>query len=157
MEKEKMSHDQINNLLNKKSGLLGISKLSSDMRVLEQNYDKDPLAKLAIDLFCYNVIKYVGAYAAVLNGVDAIIFTGGIGEKGSIQREKIVENLGYLGIKLDKENNNKNDPVITTADSKVPVFIIRTNEELQMVRETMNLLGAEGVATPEKSKKKSKK
>jgi len=139
-EKEKLTPKEVDNILNKKSGMLGISKLSSDMRVLNDEYDKNKLAKIALDIYAYNVLKFIGSYAAVLNGIDAIVFTAGIGENDWRIRELVLENLGYLGIKIDKKKNMKKEFIITTDDSKVPVFIIKTNEELQMVRETKKLL-----------------
>ena len=139
-EKEKLTHKEVESILNKKSGMLGISKLSSDMRVLNDEYDKNKLAKIALDMYAYNVLRFIGSYAAVLNGIDAIVFTAGIGENDWKIREMVLENLGYLGIHIDKEKNKNKEMVITTKDSSVPVFIIRTNEELQMIRETMILL-----------------
>jgi len=140
MEKENMGRAELEHLLNKKSGMLGISKLSSDMRVLNDEYDKNKLAKLAIDLFAYQVLKFIGAYAAVMNGIDALVFTGGIGENDWRVRELILENLTYLGITFDKQRNMKKEEVLSSEDSKIPVYIIKTNEELQMARESRKLI-----------------
>ena len=132
------------NVLNKKSGVFGLSKeLSSDFRDLESAMnDGNEFAKNAIDVFAYRVAKYVGAYVAALNGVDAIAFTAGIGENAGIVRAKVCEYLGYLGIALDEEANAKRgeDMVISTPDSKVKVAVIPTNEELAICRETVALV-----------------
>ena len=132
------------NMLNKKSGVFGLSNgLSSDFRDLWEGADSgNEYAKIALDVFCYRVAKYVGAYAAAMNGVDAIAFTAGVGENDMGVREKVCEYLGYLGITLDKEANNcrgKEKP-ISTPDSKVQVWIVPTNEELAIARETVALV-----------------
>ncbi|MDN5328096.1 MAG: acetate kinase [Candidatus Woesearchaeota archaeon] len=140
MEKENLSAKQIDEILNKKSGLLGISKLSSDMRILLSQKEENENADLAIKVFLYRVSKYIGAYAAALNGVDAIIFTGGMGENNSYLRSEILKQLTYLGIKIDENANEKNETVISSNDSKVKVLVIKTNEELEMAREARELL-----------------
>lgn len=131
-------------MLNKKSGVYGMTKgLSSDFRDLgEAAANGNELAVNAIDAFCYRVAKYIGSYVAAMNGVDAIAFTGGIGENGLEEREKIVSYLGYLGITLDAEANKQRGKnyVISTPDSKVKVAIIPTNEELMIARETVALV-----------------
>ncbi|MEE0954755.1 MAG: acetate kinase [Eubacterium sp.] len=136
--------DEVMNILNKKSGVFGLSRgLSSDFRDLgsaaeEGNED----AKNALDVFMYRVATTVGAYAAAMNGVDAIAFTAGIGENDAEVREGVLSYLGYLGIKLDKEANSKRgeNMVISTPDSKVTVCVIPTNEELAICRETVRLV-----------------
>ena len=143
-KKENLDIAGVMNVLNKKSGVFGLSKeLSSDFRDLESAMnDGNEFAKNAIDVFAYRVAKYVGAYVAALNGVDAIAFTAGIGENAGIVRAKVCEYLGYLGIALDEEANAKRgeDMVISTPDSKVKVAVIPTNEELAICRETVALV-----------------
>ena len=142
--KENKSIDEIMNVLNKKSGVLGLSdNLSSDFRDLEAGYNNgDENAIRAMKTYCYNVAKYVGAYVAAMNGVDVICFTAGVGENGPMVRNMICEHLGYLGIKLDQELNNKRgeDIAITTPDIKTTVMVIPTNEELAIARETCRLV-----------------
>ncbi len=143
--KEGLDIDQIMTILNKKSGALGLSdNFSSDFRDLEDGYFAgNPDAVRTMKSFCYRVAKYIGSYTAVMNGVDAICFTAGIGENGPLVRDLVCERLGYLGITLDEELNHKRgeDLVITTPDSKVKVLVIGTNEELAIARETVRLLG----------------
>ena len=130
-KKENLDIDGVMNVLNKKSGVQGISGLSSDFRDLEDAMEKgDARSAAAIEVFSYRVAKYIGAYVAALNGVDAIAFTAGVGENSPIVRTKVCEQLGYLGIALDEEANNKRgfDNVISTADSRVKVCVIPTNE-----------------------------
>lgn len=142
--KENKSIDEIMAVLNKKSGVLGLSdNLSSDFRDLEEGYHKgDENAIRAMKTFCYNVAKYIGAYAAAMNGVDVICFTAGVGENAALVRTFICEYLGYLGVKIDQEANSKRgeDIVITTADSTTTVMVIPTNEELAIARETVRLV-----------------
>ncbi len=144
-KKENLDMDGVMEVLNKKSGVYGITKgLSSDFRDLEDAAEKgNELAKLALEIFAYDVAKYIGAYAAAMNGVDAIAFTAGIGENGPDTRRDVVKYLGYLGIKLDEEKNQKRgfDNKISTEDSKVAVCVIPTNEELAICRETVALVG----------------
>lgn len=142
-KKENLGIEEIMDILNKKSGVQGMSGLSSDFRDLEAAYDEGN--KRAIDtceVFAYRVAKYIGSYVAAMNGVDAIAFTAGIGENTSFIREKILAYFGYLGITMDKEANLKRgeDTIISTEDSKVKVCIIPTNEELAIARETVALV-----------------
>ena len=142
-KKENLDIEGVMNVLNKKSGVQGISQLSSDFRDLEAAYmEGNELAINAIEVFSYRVAKYIGSYVAAMNGVDAIAFTAGIGENTEIVREKVLEYLGYLGITLDKEANKKRgeDNLISTPDSKVKVCVIPTNEELAIARETVALV-----------------
>ncbi len=143
-KKENLDIAGVMNVLNKKSGVLGISGgLSSDFRDLENGMNSgNKLAENAIDVFSYRVAKYIGAYVAAMNGVDAIAFTAGIGENAPLVREKVVGYLGYLGITLDAEANKKrgDDCVISTPDSRVKVAVIPTNEELAICRETVALV-----------------
>lgn len=142
-KKENLTIDEIMDVLNKKSGVEGLSGVSSDFRDLEKAYyEGNQRAIDACEVFAYRVAKYIGSYVAAMNGVDAIAFTAGIGENTQFIREKIVAYLGYLGIALDKEANQARgvDAVISTKDSKVPVCIIPTNEELAIARETVALV-----------------
>ena len=142
-KKENLDIAGVMNVLNKKSGVQGISKLSSDFRDLEDGMaEGNELAEAAIEVFCYRVAKYIGSYVAAMNGVDAIAFTAGIGENAPLVREKVMGYLGYLGIALDKEANGNRgkDLLISTPDSKVKVCIIPTNEELAIARETVALV-----------------
>ena len=143
-KKEDLDIAGVMNVLNKKSGVLGISKnLSSDFRDLEEGMNSgNKYAKAAMEVFCYRVAKYIGSYVAAMNGVDAIAFTAGIGENSGTVRKMILEYLGYLGITVDEEANKKRgeDLMISTADSKVKVAVIPTNEELAIARETVALV-----------------
>lgn len=142
--KEGKSIDEIMNILNKKSGVLGLSEnLSSDFRDLEAAYNKGEANGIrTIKTFCYRVAKYVGAYVAAMNGVDVICFTAGVGENAALVRTTVCEYLGYLGVTLDQEANHKRgeDIAISTPDSKTTVMVIPTNEELAIARETVRLL-----------------
>ncbi len=142
-KKENLDIAGVMNVLNKKSGVQGISKVSSDFRDLENGMEEgNKLCAAALEVFCYRVAKYIGSYVAAMNGVDAIAFTAGIGENAPLVREKVLAYLGYLGINLDAEANGKrgDDCVISTADSKVKVAVIPTNEELAICRETVALV-----------------
>ncbi|MCD8396050.1 MAG: acetate kinase [Lachnospiraceae bacterium] len=143
-KKENLDIAGIMNVLNKKSGVYGISGgLSSDFRDLEEGMNAgNKKAENAIEVFSYRVAKYIGSYVAAMNGVDAIAFTAGIGENAPIVRKKVLGYLGYLGITLDEEANKQRgeDNVISTADSKVKVAVIPTNEELAICRETVALV-----------------
>lgn len=142
--KENKSIDEIMSILNKKSGVLGLSNnLSSDFRDLEDGYHKgDTYATCAMKTFAYRVAKYIGAYTAAMNGVDLICFTAGVGENAALVRTMICEYLGYLGVTLDQEANGKRgeDIVISTPDSRTKVMVIPTNEELAIARETVRLV-----------------
>jgi len=143
MDKEKMSIKDINDYLNKKSGVLGISGVSSDFRDIHAAADSgNDRAQLAIDIFCYRAKKYVGEYAAVVDGVDAVIFTAGIGENNGIIRRGILEGMDYMGIKVDWEKNlvRGKELDISTPDATVKTLVIPTNEELAIARETMKLV-----------------
>ena len=142
-QKENLTLSEVMNVLNKKSGVEGISGVSSDFRDLAAAAKEgNHRAELAIDAFAYRVVKYIGAYAAAMNGVDAICFTAGLGENDAATRAKIVANLAYLGIAIDEEANNirGKEVVISTEDSKVKVLTIPTNEELAICRETVALV-----------------
>ena len=141
--KEGKNIDEIMNILNKKSGVLGVSdSLSSDFRDIEAGYFAgDENAIRAMKTFCYRVAKYIGAYTAAMNGVDVICFTAGVGENGPLVRNLVCDRLGYLGISLDQDANNKRgeDIVISTPESRTKVMVIPTNEELAIARETVRL------------------
>ena len=142
-KKEGLSLDEMNEVLNKKSGMLGISGVSSDGRDLEAAAETgNKRAQLALDVFDYRVIKYIGAYAAAMNGVDAIAFTAGIGENNIKMRKDVCSSLTYLGVKLDEYKNNVRgeERIISADDSKVQVLLVPTNEELAIARETLALV-----------------
>ncbi|KAF2957918.1 acetate kinase [Thermotoga sp. Ku-13t] len=135
-----MSVEKVYDLLNKKSGMLGLTNnLSSDMRDIEDAAQAgNEIAQLALDIYIYRIAKYIGAYAAAMNGVDAIVFTAGVGENSPYVREKVCEYLGFLGVKIDKQLNDVKgvERIISTPDSRVAVLIVPTNEELVIARDT---------------------
>lgn len=142
-KKEGMDITELMTMLNKKSGVQGVSGISSDFRDLAAGAEAgNKRAQIALDVFCYRVAKYVGSYVAAMNGVDAIAFTAGIGENDGSVREKVCSYLGYLGIEIDKEANKQRgeEIVISTPDSKVKVLVVPTNEELAIARETVALV-----------------
>ena len=144
--KEGLTLSEVTTVLNKKSGMEGLTGGKSDFRDLEEGYEAGDQACVdAIEVFCYNVARFVGAYVASLNGVDVIAFTAGIGENSGFVRGKICEYLGYLGITIDAEQNSKRgeDIIISTPDSKVTVCVIPTNEELMIARDTKALVEAQ--------------
>ncbi len=143
MEKEDLSIQEVDNIMNKKSGLYGVSGVSSDSRDVEAaaaNGNKQ--AQAAVEMFDYRVTKYIGAYMTAMAGVDAIVFTAGIGENQQDLRKSIVKSLGFLNVKLNKEANTvrKQEIEISTSDSSIKVFVIPTNEELMIARETVEIL-----------------
>ncbi|MBS5528997.1 MAG: acetate kinase [Prevotella sp.] len=143
-KKLNLDADGMSNLLNKKSGVLGVSGVSSDMREVDAAAKEgNELAKTALDMYNYRIKKYVGAYTAAMGGCDIIVFTAGVGENQSSMREEVCENMEWMGIKLDKEKNNAvhgEEAVISAPDSKVTVVVIPTDEELMIATDTMNLL-----------------
>jgi acetate kinase len=145
--REGLSAEAVDGLMNKRSGLLGLSGVSNDMRELEDEAGRgNERAQLALEIFCLRVTKYIGAYAAELGGVDGIVFTGGIGENAVEVRRRVLGGLAFMGIKLDAEANRRSETCIT--NGRVKVLVIRTNEELAIVRETVQVLadldGADG-------------
>lgn len=144
MEKENLSAAGMSNLLNKKSGLAGITGVSSDMReVFAAAQSGNKRCQLALQMYAYRVKKYVGAYAAIMGGVDVILFTGGVGENQSDFRESVCSGLEYLGASIDKEKNmtiHGDEAVISTPDSKVKICVIPTDEELMIAKDTMALV-----------------
>ena len=144
MNKYGYSIDEMLGILNKKSGVLGVSGVSSDFRDLDKAAGEGiDNAKLALDMFNYWVAKVAGSYVAAMNGVDAIVFTAGVGENSKETRKGICEYFGYLGVTLDEAANSKRgeDIMISTPDSKVKVFVIPTNEELVIARDTKEIVG----------------
>jgi acetate kinase len=138
---EKMSAKQFNEMINFQSGLLGISETSSDMRDLLDRQTQDMRAAEAIALFCYQVKKWVGAFAAALGGLDTLVFAGGIGENMATARTRICDGLGFLGIELDEERNLVNAGVISSETSRVSVRVIRTDEEWMIASIVCRVLG----------------
>jgi acetate kinase len=139
MDYRKMDSKALTSLLYKESGLLGVSGISGDMRVLLES--KAPEAREAIDLFCYRIVREIGSLAAALGGLDALVFTGGIGEHGAPVREQVCAQLGWLGLTLDSEANAANATKISTAGSRIDVCVIPTNEEWIIARHTAKLIG----------------
>ena len=144
MEKEGLNTTGVSNLLNKKSGVLGVSGVSSDMRELDAACKAgNPKAILAEKMYYYRIKKYIGAYAAALGGVDIVLFTGGVGENQSLCREEVCKGLEFMGIEIDKSVNDKihgDEAVISTPASKVKVVVIPTDEELLIASDTMDIL-----------------
>lgn len=146
MGKEGLSLAEATTLLNKHSGLMGVSGVSSDMREIEQETEENnSRAKVAFELFCYRVTKYIGSYAAAMNGVDAIVFTGGIGENSTLVRDHVCSSLEFLGVDFDKEKNEHGpkERLITKDGSRVDVAIVPTNEELVIALDTMAIVHGE--------------
>ena len=144
MKNENLTPDEMDTIMNKKSGKLGVSGISFDDRDIEKAAaEGNERAKLAIDTFVYQVVGYIGRFVAQMNGVDVITFAGGIGENGIEARKEICDYLRFLGIKIDEEKNNcrGKEVEISTPDSKVKVYVIPTNEELMIARDTMEIVG----------------
>jgi acetate kinase len=137
---------QLEKLLNQRSGLIGVSGISSDMKILLDQRAAEPHAAQAIELFCYTARKHIGALSAVLGGLDTLVFTGGIGERAAPVRWMICSGLDYLGIRLDPENNDANAGIISASNSPCSVRVIPTNEDLMIARHTRALLlnGSQG-------------
>ena len=138
----KYSADEMNNFMNKKSGLLGISGVSSDLRDVEDAANKGhERAKLAIEMLEYGIRKYIGAYTVAMEGLDVIVFTAGIGENSAATREGVCKKLEFMGVKIDPEKNNirGKEAIVSTDDSKVTVMVVPTNEELMIARETKRI------------------
>jgi acetate kinase len=146
---EKMSAKQFNEMVNFQSGLLGVSETSSDMRNLLDHETQDVRAAEAVALFCYQVKKWIGAFAASLGGLDTLVFAGGIGEKAPPIRSRICDGLGFLGIELEEKRNGANEGLISTDTGQVTVRVIRTDEEIMIARSVSRLLG---LGIPEESR-----
>jgi acetate kinase len=140
LEQGKMSAAEVNDCLNKASGLLGVSGSSEDMRDLLAKTSLNDHAAEAVELFCYRARKYIGSYAAALGGLDLLVFAGGIGEKAAPVRSKVCQGLDFLGIQLDPQRNQANESVISSASSRVKVRIVETNEDLTIVRHVLAAL-----------------
>lgn len=145
MQKHKLNADQMSNIILKESGFLGVSGVSPDMRDVEEAAAKgNKRAKLAIEIFCYRIAKYVGSYAAAMNGIDLLVFTGGIGENDANTRKYVAEHLSFLGISFDEDANENMkrgaNAIISKKDSKVTVAVIPTDEELVIATDTMELV-----------------
>jgi acetate kinase len=137
---ENMSAKQFNEMVNFQSGLLGVSETSSDMHDLLANEAQDPRAADAVALFCYQVRKCIGAFAAALGGLDTLVFAGGIGENAATVRARICDGLGFLGVELDQQRNAKHEPWISSGTGRVKVRVIRTDEELMIARSVVKVL-----------------
>ena len=153
MENEKLTPAEMDNIMNKKSGFLGVSGIGSDSRDLEAAIEEGPSnpnyerANLAVNILCHGIKKYIGSYTAIMNGLDAVVFTAGIGENNPHLREIVCSNMEYLGIKFDKAANDANPHVskntkISADDSKVAVYVLPTNEELVIARDTAAIVSA---------------
>ena len=153
---ERMSAKQFNEMVNSQSGLLGVSETSSDMRDLLEHETQDVRAAEAVALFCYQVRKWIGAFAAALGGLDTLVFAGGIGENAPTVRARICDGLGFLGIELEEERNAANEGVISAAASRVPVRVIHTDEEHMIAKTVCHVLGF-GVAGEEKNSDQASK
>lgn len=143
MENKGYSYEEVNDIMNKKSGVLGISGVSSDFRDIEDAAaEGNERAKTALDMFNYRVKQYIGSYMAVMNGVDAIVFTAGLGENAVETRKDVIKDLEWFGINLDKEKNKVRgkEKIVSTDDSKVKIIVIPTNEELMIARDTLKLV-----------------
>lgn len=142
---EKMSAKQFNEMINSQSGLLGVSETSSDMRDLLEREAQDERAAEAVALFCYQIKKWIGAYAAALGGLETLVFAGGIGENAPTVRVRICDGLGFLGIVLDEKRNTENEGVISTVDSRVAVRVIHTDEEYMIAKTVCGVLNLGGI------------
>jgi acetate kinase len=144
MEKETIGSASVSTLFNKHSGVLGISGLSSDMRDIENAITNgNERAKLALEMYEYRIKKYIGSYIAALNGVDVIVFTGGVGENQTGTRQKVCENLSFMGVKIDKELNASSrgkEVLLSTPDSTVKVVVIPTDEEFMIASDTLEIV-----------------
>ncbi len=145
MEHENLDLKAASDLIHKKSGIKGLSGLTNDLRDIEEKAQQgNERAKLTLDILCYGIVKYIGAYTAAMNGTDIIVFTAGIGENSATVREKVCQNLTFLGVELDEEKNKNmirgKEGEITTENSKVKVFVVPTNEELVIARDTKRLV-----------------
>lgn len=144
MEKDRINTKGVSNLINKRSGVLGVSGISSDMRDIDAAIAQgNERAKLALDMYIYRIIKYIGAYTAVLDGVDVIVFTGGVGENQQSLRQRVCDHLSYLGVKIDAEVNvasRGEEKLISTPDSKVKIVVIPTDEEMMIAKDTEDIV-----------------
>lgn len=140
LEKSGLALREIEHALNHESGLLGLSELSNDMRTLSEQYESNPGARLAIDVFCHRLAKYLSALATSFKKLDGVIFTGGIGEHSALVRKKVSERLAVLNVFIDDAKNAQHLPIISTQDSNYAVLVVRTNEELLIARDALDLM-----------------
>lgn len=140
VRRERMSPVRLDRLVNRESGLRGISGTGSDVRDLLAREKTDPRAAEAVASFCYQAKKWIGAFAAALGGVDTVVFSGGIGENAAPVRERICDGLGFLGLSLDRRRNAKGAPLVSSDSSSVKIRVIRTDEELMVARSVCRLL-----------------
>ena len=143
MDRQKLSPPEMNKLLNNLSGVKGISGVSNDMRqIMEKAAEGSHRAQLALDIFAYRIVKYIGSYVAAMGGADAIIFTGGIGENATAVRAKILEPLAFLGAEIDPVRNGSDakEKVITREGSRIAAWVVPTNEELMIARKTKTIV-----------------
>jgi len=145
MRSERLTADQVDDLVNRRSGLLGVSEVSPDMRDLLGRQASDSRAAEAVALFCYQAKKWLGAFAAALGGLDTLVFSGGIGENAPEVRARICDGLGFLGVRLEEARNAAGAAVISADGSPVTVRVIRTDEEVVIVREVRRVLGGHSV------------
>lgn len=147
MGKEELNLQQVNALLNKHSGVLGISGISNDFRTIEEEASKgDRRATLALEVFCYRLKKYIGSYIAAMNGADAVVFTGGVGENSDTVRDMATRDMEFLGLELDREKNRTKKrgeaAEISTPSSRIKILVVPTNEELLIARDTRRIVTA---------------
>jgi acetate kinase len=143
MDKDKLSPQEMNTLLNSRSGIKGVSGISNDMRqVIAKAKEGDARAKLALDMFDYRLIKYIGSYVAAMGGCDAVVFTGGIGENDAAMRARVLDPLQFIGIDMDPARNSSDakEKVITRDGSRISVWVVPTNEELMIARKTRAII-----------------
>jgi acetate kinase len=141
MRSENMTPAQFNTLINHESGLLGMSQLSADMRELLAKESADPRAAAAVAVFCYQVKKWIGAFAAALGGLDTLVFAGGIGENSAVIRARVCDGLDFLGVELDATRNNAHASLISTDASRAMVRVIRTDEQWMIAKSVCRILG----------------
>jgi acetate kinase len=142
-EKEKLNLDEIEELLNERSGLLGVSGRSHDMRDLLKAADKEPRAALAVELFCYRVRKYIGSYLAVLGGANAVLFGGGIGENAGRVRARILQNMGWFGLDLDQARNDSTAGIegpISSESSRIQAYVVPVDESMLIARQAAEII-----------------
>jgi acetate kinase len=147
---EQMTTEAFSNMINRESGLIGLSEISADMRDLLASEATDVRAAEAVAVFCYQVRKWIGAYAAALGGLDTLVFSGGIGEGAAIVRERICDGLGFLGIELERSRNDAHADVISRDGGRVAVRVIPTNEQLMIARSVRDVIGRREIAMPHK-------
>jgi acetate kinase len=140
MKKESMTAEQLNDVINRQSGLLGISETSPDMKDLLKIEKSDKRAADAVNIFCYQIKKWIGSFAAALGGLDIVVFSGGIGENAPVVRSRICEGLGFLGIELDEKENEKSEKIISAKKNAVVIYVIPTNEEWMIAKTVCRVL-----------------